>query len=415
MTKIFIIFLLLSTQVWAQTGALTQEFKTLVQQSKIGPIADQAYCYSENGKIQGYQVDKLQRIASLTKIFTTYLASENLDLNQKYKTKFYIGKDSLHIEGGSDPYFEEDKLLVLMKTLNDLGHHSFKRVTMTRSFLFYDQAMGSHQNITAEASLQRLAFYLKSKNAAGIKKKWLEIKKFAEEEEVLLNGNAPIINAEQIVISDINPLVNENHVTYLHVSRPLHAILKAMNVQSKNFVSQNVYLEASKTRSLKTLLNMKGIASSNFNIQNGSGLPIIASTSRVDNQATCKTVINVVSLLKERLLAHQLQLSDVMAVTGGEDLGSFRERFEKYPETHEAVLAKTGTLKHTSSLGGLLLSQNNLPFAILNHTTAALAARNFQDKFVARMFDFLGTASPMDYEKISIFPWDGTEFLQTMH
>jgi D-alanyl-D-alanine carboxypeptidase/D-alanyl-D-alanine-endopeptidase (penicillin-binding protein 4) len=412
MKKLFTLTFILTTQVGAQSGALTQEFKDQIQRSKLGPISEQAYCYSENGQIHGYQINKLQRIASLTKLFTTYLAAETLDLNQTFKTKIYIAKDHLHIEGGNDPYFEEDKLLILLKSLNDLGYKSFKKVTMSRSFLFYDLTLGSYKKVTPNESLQRLSFYFKSKNASGINQKWRAVKVFAQEEGIELTGMAPKITATLVSISDANPLLRENPIIYVHESKPLHALIKAMNVQSKNYLSHNIYDAGSKIKSFGALMKSKGVAESSFKIYNGSGLPNINGQTRTDNLATCNTVLKVIDLLTEKLESHGLILSDVVAINGGKDLGSFRERFEKYPETHEAVLAKTGTLKHTSSLAGVLSSQTLKPFAILNHSTSPITSRNFQDKFVARMFDYLGAAEPWDYEKISIFPWDGSYFLE---
>ena len=105
-------------------------------------------------------------------------------------------------------------------------------------------------------------------------------------------------------------------------------------------------------------------------------------------------------------------MSDIVGINGGKDLGTFRERFLDYPETHEAVVSKTGTLMHTSSLAGMLMTDTDIPFAILNHTKSVSSAKKFQDSFVARMFHHLGEPTPLDYTKISIFPWDGSEFLE---
>jgi D-alanyl-D-alanine carboxypeptidase len=102
-----------------------------------------------------------------------------------------------------------------------------------------------------------------------------------------------------------------------------------------------------------------------------------------------------------------------MAVSGGKDIGSFRDRFLDYPDLHESIISKTGTLKHTSSLAGILLINGDIPFAILNHTTNSAGARKFQDRFVSKMFDHLGVPTPLDYTKISIFPWDDSDFLIT--
>lgn len=411
MKKLFFAAFILSTSVKAANPALTADFKTLVAQSKLGPVTDQAYCYAKDGGTHGYQTEKLQRIASVTKVITTYLASETMDLNRKFTTKFYIGKDSLHIEGGRDPYFEEDKLLLLMKALNELGYKSFKKITFNRDFLFYDIAMGEYARVTPEVSRTRLGFYLLGKNPASVRAKWQAIRKFAGEEGITLEVTSPILTAGSVAIADVNPLLNENPIVFTHQSKAFHQLLKTMNVQSKNYVAENVYEAGQKIKNLSTLLVEKGINPATFKIANGSGLPIIIGKNRTDNLASCSTVLRIIELLSLSIVKHNLEMSDIMAVNGGKDLGSFRERFLDYPETHEAVLSKTGTLKHTSSLAGILLINGNVPFAILNHTVNSSAARKFQDKFVNRMFDHLGVATPLDYEKISIFPWDDSDFL----
>lgn len=413
MKKLFFAAYLLSSAVFASTPELTAEFKTLVAQSKLGLTTDQAYCYAKDGVTLGYQTEKLQRIASVTKVLSTLLASETMDLHQKFTTKIYIGKDSLHIEGGRDPYFEEDKLLLLMQSLNDLGYKSFKKITFNRDFLFYDIAMGEYLKVTPEISRTRLQVYLSGNNPATVRAKWQSVRKFAEEEGVTLAVTSPLISAASIAISDINPLLNENPAVYTHTSKEFHHLLKTMNVQSKNYVAENVYLAGSAIKKLPILLAEKGISSKTFQISNGSGLPIINGKSRFDNVATCSTILKVIALLNESVKKHNLTLPDIMAVNGGKDLGSFRERFLDYPELHESVISKTGTLKHTSSLAGVLLINGNIPFAILNHTTNSAGARKFQDRFVNKMFDHLGVPTPLDYTKISIFPWDDSDFLIT--
>lgn len=418
MKKAIIASLLISSFAYADSARLNAEFSSLVSKTKVGVLKEQAYCYSQNGQVQGYQPQRMQRIASVTKLISSLMISETTNLHKRYSTKFYIGKEALHIEGGSDPYFEEDKFLILMKTLNDLGYKSFKKVTFSRNFLFYDLALEEYVKITPEKTKARIEAYLKAGNSKFIKPQWNMVKKFALEEGVDIGNVVPSLSTASVSISDVNPLANENTLVYVHQSRPLHSILKTMNVQSKNQVAENIYNEGSLLKPLSTLIKEKGIDAKTLMIYNGSGLPIITykdrKENRLDNLATCETVLKFVTLLDESLKKHKLKLSDVVAVNGGKDLGSFRTRFEEYPETHEAVISKTGTLKHTSTLAGVLLTDSTVPFAILNHTAAPATARNLQDKFVARMFDQLGSAVPESYTKISIFPWDGTDFLKPL-
>ena len=413
MKQLLLLISVFSFSAFAQTSeSLVLDFKTMLPKSGISPISEQTFCYNQSGVVEGYQVDKLQRIASVTKLLSTFAASETLDLNKRFETKLYISGEKLHIEGSRDPYFEEEKMMLLMKALNDLGYKSFKTVTFDKNFIFSDVALQSHQDITTSHTRLRLATYLNSKNVKFLRTQWLAAYAFAQEENVVLDKTrTPSINATTVTLSDGNPLINSLPSIYIHKSNPLHAILKSMNVMSKNRVAQNVYLEAGRVKKFETLMTEKGIDSKSYRIYNGSGLPIKTPSSRTDNLASCRTVIKIIALLSESVKKHNLILSDIVAVNGGEDLGSFRDRFKDYPETHEAVISKTGTLMHSSTLAGVLLINGQVPFAILNHTTSTSNAKKFQDSFVSRFFYHLGEATPMDYSKISIFPWDGTSAL----
>jgi D-alanyl-D-alanine carboxypeptidase/D-alanyl-D-alanine-endopeptidase (penicillin-binding protein 4) len=413
MKQLLLLISIFSFSAFAQTSeSLVLDFKTMLPKSGISPISEQTFCYNQSGVVEGYQVDKLQRIASVTKLLSTFAASENLDLNKRFETKLYISGDKLHIEGSRDPYFEEEKMMLLMKALNDLGYKSFKTVTFDKNFLFTDVALQSHQDITTSHTRLKLVTYLNSKNVKFLRTKWLSAFAFAQEENVDLDKTrTPSVNASTVSLSDGNPLINSLPLVYIHKSKPLHAILKSMNVMSKNLVAQNVYLEAGRVKKFETLMTEKGIDRKSYQIYNGSGLPIKTANSRTDNLASCRMVIKVIELLSESVKKHNLSLSDIVAVNGGEDLGSFRDRFKAYPETHEAVISKTGTLMHSSTLAGVLLINGEVPFAILNHTTNTSNAKKFQDSFVSRLFYHLGEPTPMDYSKISIFPWDGTSDL----
>jgi D-alanyl-D-alanine carboxypeptidase len=411
--KIAVIFLLfLSKLALAQNpAALQNEFTTMLKKHGISNVKDQAFCYDQDG-LQGFQTQKLQRIASVTKIITTLLASDTLDLKKTFRTTLYIAGDRLHIAGGRDPYFEEEKILLLMQALNARGYKAFKTVTFDENFLFSDAALSSHQDLPPSHTRVRLAYFFSTKNKSAIRNTWLATAKFAKEEGVSLDTSlTPELNASNIIHTNTNPLKDLAPSILIHESLPLHRILKAMNVVSKNIVAQNVFLEAKRIRPMEKVLEKYGIGSTSYKIYNGSGLPLKTSQARYDNLATCKTVIDVIKALSLSLARQGLELVDVMAINGGKDLGSFRDRFLSQPETHEAVVSKTGTIMHASSLAGVIMIGNEVPFAILNHTTATAVARKFQDAFVARMLSFLGSPTPLIYEKISIFPWSEGDFL----
>ena len=105
MKTFYFLTLFLSFQILAQDDLAVDYFKDLSERYGISPLSQQSFCYQTETRLIGHRQYQLQRIASLSKIFTTYLASENLDLRRQFRTKFYLTKSTLHIIGGEDPYF----------------------------------------------------------------------------------------------------------------------------------------------------------------------------------------------------------------------------------------------------------------------------------------------------------------------
>ena len=411
----FSLGLILTSGLWANTS-LTQDFKSLIASYKVGLLANQAYCYKDAVTApQGYQVNKMFPIASITKLFTTYLASELLDLNQRYETKIFIKGDQLHISGGNDPYFEEEKILLLMKALNEKGYSQFKKVSFDSRFKFSDVALGEHQVLTASHTASKLKIYFNTDSYRSyVKTKWNQVVNFAFEEGTTLDKEmSPQLVVEKIENLEINPLLDTAEIILTHKSKPLHSLLKSMNVMSKNLVAQYVYEQALQVQDLKSFLTSRGLDATQIIFYNGSGLPVKNGNTRKDNLTTCGIVISLTEKLNASLRQKGFEPEQIIAINGGKDNGSFRDRFLKYPETHQAVISKTGTLAISSTLAGTLKTlSGEIEFAIFNKPNSSVGARNFQDHFVTRMFHHLGEAAPIPYEKISIFPWSDSEFFE---
>jgi len=411
MKRIFLLVLLMfSLKALADSPlAITSSFKSLNSRYALGPINQQSFCYSTNGVIEGYRTNSLQKIASVTKLLTTFFSSETLDLSKTYKTKIYIYKDKLHIEGGGDPYFDSDKLLLLFEALNRLGYRTFKHVTFDKDFLFY-KIDDRHVDITTDKVRSRLAEYLNINNLKLLNYIWKENQIVALKEGIRLSYKIPRIVSSSVNYSQINPLINEPHSLYIHESKPLYMLLKTMNLESNNLIAQNVFSEASVAKNFKDLMTEKGIDEESFKIYSGSGLPVMTNPGRLDNLATCNMILKVISLLPESLRRHNLELSDVIAVAG-KDNGTIAGRFSFVSQAKGAVLAKTGTLRDTSTLAGLILSQDVVPFVILNQTLNTDNARKLQDIMVSKIIYDLGETLPLNYTKVSGSPWSHTNFL----
>lgn len=400
--------LILSTaNAWADPVAL---FKQNFPARSLGPLAEQAFCYEDDNGVKGdYRGQHLQRLASVTKLFTTLIALENISIDKTWTTEFWLKGDRLHIKGGLDPWFEEEKIFGLIADLQKLGVKKISQLSFDSQFVFTDTALSRHTLPSSAMTLEALKRYF---NASGklspvALQRLKAVKDFQKEEHLSIPLPTSGIVTPLLTHSAQNPLQGQVGVKVLkHQSKPLPVILKAMNAMSKNMVSHLLFEQAGKVRALKDVLLKYKIQPAEYKFHNGSGLPVIQGESRVDNLATCFAILKLLSALEKRALELQVPLDELIAV--GSDLGSFKDRFLTDLPLKDAVMAKTGTLKHSSSLAGWIEAPTPVKFAILNHTSATMPARNWQDSFLSRWMN--GQALSRGYVRVNIYPVEGPFF-----
>jgi serine-type D-Ala-D-Ala carboxypeptidase/endopeptidase (penicillin-binding protein 4) len=403
---LFSLFTLSVSPLWAQIdiSVVDSVFKSKIKAAAISPLSEQAYCVQEgDGAVQGYQTLKKQRIASVTKLYTTMAAIRNLGINKTYKTEFHYQDGHLHIKGSYDPYFEEEKVFFLIAALNEKGITSLKKITFDDKFLFIDTAPGEHVDLTTAMIQKKLKSYFSTASyGSTINANLSRARKFLKEENLSISIPTLKMSVKEVAFSVANPLTAPT--IYSHTSRPLRDILKSMNVMSKNWIAYHLYTESNRVKALATTLKELGLKSEDFLIKNGSGLPFkYTDGSRFDNWATCESVLKLIS-------TRGYELQDIMGT--GTDEGTFDDRFLNSTELKEGIMAKTGTLMHTSSLAGVLNTETPTKFAILNHTERTTSARSMQDKFLADLITKTSTKIlVLDYTRANIFPLEDKSFL----
>ncbi|RPJ74571.1 MAG: hypothetical protein EHM20_10390, partial [Alphaproteobacteria bacterium] len=108
------------------------DWSKLLDKSKL-PSSEQSYCYTdEQGKLQGENLDKQVRLASVSKLMTSLWAMEVLGPEYRYDTKLFIKGNHLHIVGSMDPFMGNEKMFFLVSQLNDLGFTKFDKVTFDK-------------------------------------------------------------------------------------------------------------------------------------------------------------------------------------------------------------------------------------------------------------------------------------------
>ena len=139
----------------------------------------------------------------------------------------------------------------------------------------------------------------------------------------------------------------------------------------------------------------------------GSGLNTSINGKREDNYSTCALTVEVIKSLRDSVKESQnLSLADIMAVPGFDVYeGTFTKRLKQFPGS---LVAKTGTLKHTSALAGMLSTRNygDVFFGIFNHTDIQETYKGWllQNEFVPSLIDAFGGPFTFEYQYQKFFP-----------
>jgi D-alanyl-D-alanine carboxypeptidase/D-alanyl-D-alanine-endopeptidase (penicillin-binding protein 4) len=405
--KWFLLSFIFSLNVWAQDPVAL--FRSHFPAQQLGPLNQQAFCWESANGAGNYRGTSPQRLASVTKLFTTALALESFGPEKTWTTTVYRLGTKVHIAGGMDPWFEEEKIFSLIQALKDLGVTQISELTFDGAFVFTDTSQSQHTPATFTLTQAALARYFSASGnfAAYATGRRAAAAAFQNEEGVSAPLPTKGIATAKITPAHSNPLANLPGVTvHRHTSKPLVTILKAMNIMSKNMVAHMLWENSRRMKNPADVFSKMGIAPSEYNFISGSGLPLINGQNRTDNVATCAAVLKLLTALESQLNKLGLEINQVVGV--GTDFGSYRDRFLNDLALKEAVAAKTGTLRHSSALAGWIEAEVPVRFAILNHTTATTNARSWQDRFLSRWMN--GQSRPRGYIRESVYPVDTNFF-----
>ncbi|MBZ2185028.1 MAG: D-alanyl-D-alanine carboxypeptidase/D-alanyl-D-alanine-endopeptidase [Bryobacter sp.] len=130
-------------------------------------------------------------------------------------------------------------------------------------------------------------------------------------------------------------------------SPPLLDLLQVVNKVSQNLHAELVFRAAARKMPFSEFLKLSGVDEKEVALNDGSGM---SRTNLVSPKA-------VVQLLRAISQQGQLEVFRNLLAIGGED-GTLRTRFDKHPKA-SLIRAKTGTLAHTSALGGYAESKKH--------------------------------------------------------
>ena len=349
----------------------------------------QSFCFETNGEVVGMNINRKIRPASVTKLYVTYWALKNLKKDHRFHTEVLIDGNHLHIKGGQDSFFVSENLFAIMTQLNELGHTHFEKVTFDNNFFlnWTDDTKKIKTILKKYFNTRNWSSYIKSE----LNKTVLQSTEFSTSVKV-----NPILklSVENVLFDESVP--NNYQEKFTFSSSPLYMHLKQMNVYSTNFLAQKFFDYMGGTKAFHEFMNREfQTTKKDFYFYTGSGLG--------ENYTTCSITLRLNKSLLKTITEQGLHANQVISVPGS-DTGTLRNRFTE-TEYNKSILAKTGTLRHTSTLSGYISTISGMTyFGVFNHTYETKKARTLQNNFVKELYHYIPEKEFFDYKKIEYFP-----------
>lgn len=397
------VLIIASALIFGQAFASEKTDKNWSQQlaSQGLDSADQAYCYTDaNNKVQGKNVDMKVRLASVSKLLISLWAVDKLGVDFKYDMKLFIKGNNLHIQGAYDPFLGNEKMFYLLSQLNELGYTKFDTITFDKNLVLYPDAqyiIDEYPVINANTNTRYLKNYFNTKNwNADTKAEYSNFYNLAKSGRFVKNVNFEVAN---IKFAETNPFADDAEVKVLTLSSPsLYKYLKEMNIKSNNYVAETIFRQLGGPAKFEQFMAEKfNLLSDKVHFYTGSGLPFYIDGKRKDNYATCSVMLNLFSELKNRVETQNKEMEDLIAVPGS-DGGTFRNRI--FPADYKnSFVAKTGTLMHTSTLAGMMNTQEGISFfGIFNQSEDIHGSKIVQNNMVKSIMTEMGGPKAFNYE-----------------
>lgn len=320
-----------------------------------------SFCYAkEDAPIQGYNIDKPVKIASVMKLLTTFWAVETRGVDSRFETLVTIQKSNkeIHIAGSRDPFFDRYRLGLLLADLNRMGIKEINRITVDSNFWidygaldFLQWAPAAHATNHAGTSLA--ARDIKQKIIDGFNTAtWSKSTKALYADRAKEGGRPQLpptveMKVDAVDIVPSNPLAGKpGAVTYVLRSAPLKMYIRKMNILSANPMADELFASLGGIRGFQSYMSSRFGTTLNFSeVSSGSGLPVEQNGVRKDTEVTCRTVVSLVRRLDRDLEKQGQDLADVMMVMA-KDNGTMKEK-------SGGVIAKTGTVNGGKNLAGV--------------------------------------------------------------
>ncbi len=354
---------------------LNREFNSYGKTLPSGEL-EHTFCYASDSsrlEVNGVNIDSSVRLASVSKVITSFWAISSLGPHYQFETHLsYSAKTRhLHISGSSDPFMGQQSLFFIASELDRLGIQDIDLLTFDSKFLVYEFAdvrssyegtVGAQSNPPAQDSQIAVLKYLNTRNwSQNFSRLYAQLrsKSFAMGIRMVA---APKVSVRNAMLDETDDMKYESgalHLTY--DSEELYKYLKHMNAYSINYAANIIFRNLGGTDAFEKFISRKLRMRTNaVTMYTGSGLEYytdgeVTRRDRVDNESTCENVLKITAALDSDLKVYGLSLADVLLVAGV-DQGTWSGS----STVTGAIAAKTGTLVDipVSNLMGMASTQS---------------------------------------------------------
>jgi D-alanyl-D-alanine carboxypeptidase/D-alanyl-D-alanine-endopeptidase (penicillin-binding protein 4) len=398
-------------------------------------------CYLDgqnpNAQIEGEQIDLRLPLGSVSKLVTTYWALSVLKPTFRFGTRIYITpiatKDKnhqtvdIHFEGSRDPYIGKESLHYLISELNKRKIFKIRNLTFDDNFKFFWNVGGGpmltrrHQsvetgyfgpndpsNTEVGAELRRY----KSNLGFGYEKTREYLKKFNI--DLIPGAKVSVQTVKYVSASDYHP--DDGTFVRLIYSSPLLMLLREMNRTSNNHAANQIFEHLGGAEKFREFIQQDGFTENDILFVNGHGnRKDLPDQTSIYNEASCKTIVTIMSRLRKKLTFLKMDLDEVLPVPGADEkstLGAYKD--STYADS---VAAKTGTVGPAVTLAGMLKTKNGPVYFMFNMSTEGTqkdwskARKTIASELIALTQKFNG-GMPFDTQQVKFLAFDPELFFQ---
>jgi D-alanyl-D-alanine carboxypeptidase/D-alanyl-D-alanine-endopeptidase (penicillin-binding protein 4) len=389
-----------------------------------------SFCHVPRNKdiISGQRVREKVKIASVSKLFSTYFELKTRGIDYRFITqlRYNSSNKELYIMGSKDPFMGERSLQYLVSELNRLKITEVSKVLFDENFAVYHDVEVRGKPMWSDGVMPNEVRY----SGRSSERSRRDLVRFfttwkttyqttrAEAEKLGVEmQKAPRFKVGQVEFLRQSEMIQRPFDRLMvYQSAKLIRYLKNLNSYSNNYVADQITAASGGIQELIRFFEKDlSFGESDFELYTGSGLwvysPSIEAKDRVrkDNLATCEAVINVIWAIERLLKGKNLLLQDVVMVAS-RDPGTLGGGVYRGAPLSDAVIAKTGTLNTSAALAGELSSeQGTLFFGIFFETAGAKvnsSALNYRDKLVKDLMSEYGGKNPVEYQAHAFLPFD---------